>query len=186
MGRLRERSLSAIKAGTTHGKEKTGQNSCWKKQQTRSSKTRLAAGKKASRNLEELELFREVRDLRFGGSLMRQAFASGKLGDWADFLDNEKLSVRARVNVRECSSEVEQEDENRTTIAQQIVEKSADFLRRTIVPDEGKERSHCRSCAHTATDSRVKTTSGVFRARRRSNVIGGVRSAGGQCNCRNK
>ena len=72
---------------------------------------------------EDLELLREVGDLKFDASLMRQAFTAGELGDWATFLFNEKLNVWASVNVRECYSELEQEDENRKTFVQQILQK---------------------------------------------------------------
>ena len=113
-------------------------------------------------NTEELELLREVMDdLRFDGSLMRQPLAAGKLGDWAGFLEDEKLSVRASVKVRECHNEVEQEDEIRKTVAQQILQKNTDFLRRIIVPVEGQGGGlHCRVCAHIATGTLLKTSGG--------------------------
>ena len=113
VGRFRERSFSAINVGTIHGQEKLG------------------------------DLLRAVRDWGLDGSLMRQALAPRKLGDWADFLENKKVSVWASVKVRECNSEVEQEDEHRKTIAQQIVHRSTDFLRRIIVPVRRARRGHC-------------------------------------------
>ena len=102
---------------------------------------------------EDLELLREVGDLKFDASLMRQAFTAGKLGDWAAFLENEKLSVWASVNVRECDSELEQEDENRKTFGAADPAEGSRQL-------EGREGSHCRTYALTANDSRLKTTSG--------------------------
>ena len=42
---------------------------------------------------EELELLRHSTDLRFDGSLMRQAYNVGKSGDWRGFLENDKLSA---------------------------------------------------------------------------------------------
>ena len=56
---------------------------------------------------------------------MRQIYYAGKSGDWEthleEFLGNGKLSVWASVKVRECFSVVEQEDEGRESIAQDIL-----------------------------------------------------------------
>ena len=51
---------------------------------------------------------------------------------------NDKLRVWSSVTVRECYSEVEQEDDGRRSIAQQIVYTSTDVLTRIIVPVEGQ------------------------------------------------
>ena len=71
-------------------------------------------------------------DLRLEGSLMRQAFKAGKAGDWTEYLENDRLSAWSCVELRECHSEVEQEDEDRNSIAQLILQKSTDFLSRII------------------------------------------------------
>ena len=73
---------------------------------------------------------------------MREAFAAGKMVDCANFIEHDELSVRASVKVRECHSEVEQEDDNRTTIAQHIV----DFLRRIVVASRRARRDHTVVC----------------------------------------
>ena len=59
------------------------------------------------------------------------------------------------MNFRECFSEVEQEDEERKSIAQQILQ-NTDFLRRVIVPVE----EHGEVTFSFATDTRLKTTPG--------------------------
>ena len=66
-------------------------------------------------------------------------FEAGKAGDWADVLDNNKLSAWSSVKLRECHSEVEQEDEDRKSITRLFLRKSAHFLRRIIVPVDGQE-----------------------------------------------
>ena len=74
---------------------------------------------------EELELLQHSTNLRFGGFLMRQAFDAGKSGDWANymevFLESGKLSVWTSAKVRECSNEVEQENEDQQSIVQEIL-----------------------------------------------------------------
>ena len=64
-----------------------------------------AAGKRnhhtAKRCMEELELLREIKNLRFDGSSMRQVFEAGNAGDWADFLKHGKLGLWAGVRVCE-------------------------------------------------------------------------------------
>ena len=87
---------------------------------------------------EELQLARRSSDLRFGCVPMRRAYHAGKSGDGAhcldNFLGNGTLSVWASAKVRECNSEVEQEDEGRQSSAQETLRKGTDFLRRIIVP----------------------------------------------------
>ena len=55
------------------------------------------------------------------------------------FLENGKFTVWTREKVEECCNEVEQEDEERQSIVQDILRKRTDFLRRIIVPVEGQE-----------------------------------------------
>ena len=55
------------------------------------------------------------------GSIMRKALHGGKSENWAEFL-------KASVKVRECHTEVDQEDEGRRIIAQQILQKKELFL----------------------------------------------------------
>ena len=82
---------------------------------------------------------REVGSLRFDGSLMRHARE--------DFLKTGTLSFWAGVKVRELFNEVEQIDEDRKSIAQSILQRSTNFLRRIIVPIEGQGGSHYHTCA---------------------------------------
>ena len=49
-----------------------------------------------------------------------------------------ELSMWAGVNVRECNNEVESEDGGRLSIAQDILRRSTDFLRRIIAPVRGQ------------------------------------------------
>ena len=72
---------------------------------------------------------------------MRRACEAVKPGDWNNYLEvffkDDRLSMWARVEVRECYNEVELEDEGRISIAQDILGKSTDFLRRLIAPSDG-------------------------------------------------
>ena len=69
------------------------------------------------------------------------------MGDWAVFHKHDKLSAWTGGNVRECYNEVEQEDEDRPGIAQDILQMSTDFLRRIILPVDGqKKRGHLVVC----------------------------------------
>ena len=90
---------------------------------------------------EELELVRHCSDLSFGGFLMRRAYYRVKPGDKENYLEvflkDDTLSIWASVRVRECYNEVEIEDEGRVSVAQDILRKSADFLRRINAPSDG-------------------------------------------------
>ena len=52
-------------------------------------------------------------------------------------MKDDKLSMWAIVKVRECCDGVDLEDESRLSIAQDILRKSTDFLRRIIAPCDG-------------------------------------------------
>ena len=57
---------------------------------------------------------------------------------FGQFLRNGKLRGWRRARVRECYNKVEQEEEDRQSIAQDILRKSTEFMRRSIVPVEGQ------------------------------------------------
>ena len=108
---------------------------------------------------EEIELVRHCTDLRFQGVPMRQAYSAGKSGDWANYLEvflgSGKLSAWASAKVREWYNEVEQEDEGRQIVVQDMLRKSKDFLWRIIVPFKGQEGvtlsyvcPRCHRCPH--------------------------------------
>ena len=128
---------SCEECGSSPQSRKDGSELSWKMQRRRGVRGQTTGGNMRPFQ-EELELLRHSKDLRFEGSLMRQAFCAGKSGDWGNFLENEGLSAWTSVKVRECHSEVEQEDDGRKSIAQQILYNSTDFLRRIIVPVEGQ------------------------------------------------
>ena len=54
-----------------------------------------------------------------------------------ELLGRNKRSIWTSAKVRECYSEVEQEDEGRVSIAQAILRKSTGFLRRITAPIDG-------------------------------------------------
>ena len=53
------------------------------------------------------------------------------------FLKDDRLSIGASVKVRECYNEKELEDEGRKGFAQDLLQKGADFSRRSITPSDG-------------------------------------------------
>ena len=69
---------------------------------------------------EELEFFRNIKDLRFDGSSMRKSYRAGKDGDWEVFLRHEKFSAWASVKVRECYNEAEQKEDDLQTLCRKV------------------------------------------------------------------
>ena len=69
---------------------------------------------------------------------MRRACHAGRSGNWEsytnEFQKDGKLSAWASFKVRECYENVESEEKDRLSIAQDILHKSTDFLRRIIAP----------------------------------------------------
>ena len=82
---------------------------------------RTAGGNTRRRSSRSLSFCLHTTDLRFGCTLMLQAYNAGKSGGWANYLEvflgNGKLSEWASAKVRECYNDVEQEDEDRPSIA---------------------------------------------------------------------
>ena len=62
------------------------------------------------------------------------------------------------MKIHECHHEVRQEDDQRKSIVQQILQKSTDFLRRTIAPVPNV-------CPYVCIVSQLKTQSGGFLTR---------------------
>ena len=65
------------------------------------------------------------------------------------------MTGSTRGQLRECYCEVDQEDEKRKSIVQQILQKNTDLLRRIIIPVEGQggvmlssEYPHCQRYPH--------------------------------------
>ena len=79
------------------------------------------------------------------------------------------------MKVRECNNEVEQEDDARQSIAQQILQKSTDFLTRIIVPVErdATRRLNCKTEATLSIAQDILRNSTDF-LRRIFAPIGGV------------
>ena len=128
---------------------------------------------------EELELVRHCNDLRFAGVLMRRACYAEKSDDWKnsldEFLGNDILSIWVIAKVKEIYSEVEQRDEGRRSIAQDILWKSTEFQRRIIAPVGGQGAGTLSCVCLIAADARLKTTfGGSPRCMVRGSAAGGV------------
>ena len=65
------------------------------------------------------------------------------------------------VKLKECYYQAKQDNDQRRSIVQQMLQKGTDFLRRIISPAEGQ--AGVTLCALIATDTRVKITSGGSR-----------------------
>ena len=132
---------------------------------------------------EELDLARHSTDPRLEGVSVRRANNAVKSGDWAnfweEFLGKGKLSRWAGAKVRECHSEVEQEDRGRLLVAQDISRQNTDFSRRIIVPVEeqgGVTLSYvCPHCHCCPLEDCIRV--GPFRARTEVQVVCGLRQA---------
>ena len=57
-------------------------------------------------------------------------------------MKSDRPNAWTSAKLRECHNEVEQEDEERKSIVQQILQKSTDFLGRILVPVEGRGGGH--------------------------------------------
>ena len=89
-----------------------------------------------------------------------------KASNWAEFLENDKLGACSSVKLRECYSEVEQEDDDRKSISQVILRKKHGLLEADHrASRKDKEGSQCRMCARIAIDTCLKITSGGYQRR---------------------
>ena len=119
--------------------------------------------------------------MHLAGTLVWLAMKTGEEHDLSELVNSKGLNAWTRVKIHECHHEVRQEDDQRKSVVQQILQKSTDFLRRIIAPVGGQGGSHCRTYALTAIVSRLKVTSGgVRRGTGRNSVTGGARRGGGQ------
>ena len=87
----------------------------------------------------EFELLRVSNDMRWDGTWMRPAIMARKAGEWADLVKCDKLNVWTSAKLRECYSEVEQEDDERQSIC------AADSAEEHGLP-EADRRASRRTC----------------------------------------
>ena len=92
---------------------------------------------------EELELLRVSGDVRLDDTLMRQAIKGGTAGGRSELVKGDRLNAWTSAKLRECYSEVEQEDEERKSTVQQILQKSTDF------PEADHRSSRMAARVHT-------------------------------------
>ena len=121
-----------------------GQKEVGKKMVGRSDERGAVGDKKSWQHeslYKEVEFLRVSSDLRLDGTLRRQATQvakAAKADDWTDLVESDRLNTWTSAKQRECHSEMDQEDEERKTIVQQILQKSTELLRWIIVPVEGQ------------------------------------------------
>ena len=96
--------------------------------------------------------------------MARSAIKAGRADDGSELMNSDELNPWMMAKLKESYYQAKQDDDQRKSSVQQMMQKSTDFPRRIIVPVvQDREGSHCRTCAHTVTDTRWKTTSGVSR-----------------------
>ena len=103
-------------------------------------------------------------------------------GDWACLVKSDKLNEWASAKLRECCSEVEQEDEERKVFVQNILQKSTDFLGGSSCQLKDKGRVTSYVCPHC---HRYPSSGGSHRSTRGSSATGGAQRCGGQYDWRN-
>ena len=64
--------------------------------------------------------------------------AAGGDNDWLELVKSKDFHAWTSVKVQECNHEVRQQDDQRKSMVQQILQKSADFRRRIIAPVGGQ------------------------------------------------
>ena len=90
---------------------------------------------------EELALLRESGSLHLAGTMVRRAMLKKTTG--RRLLKSTDLQAWTSVKLQEWYHE---EDDERKTIVQQILQKSTDILTRIIAPVGGQGGWHCRTC----------------------------------------
>ena len=76
---------------------------------------------------EELELLRVSSGMRLEGTMIPEAMKAGTAGDWSVWLKTDKLDAWTRVKIQEFCNEAKQEDDERKSIVQQILQRCTDF-----------------------------------------------------------
>ena len=127
MGSVFVWSSSLEKFGNNSQSRKCGAERFWKMQKK---VTRLETGGRWQHEYkEELELLRHSNDLCLAGVLLRQACDADKASDWANYLEvfpgSGMLRVWTSAKLRECDNEMEQEDEDREGIVQDMRQQRA-------------------------------------------------------------
>ena len=131
-----------------------------------------------------MEQVKRSADADCGLQMMRRGYLAMKNGSWDDFEERyrkEGTSEWTFERIREACEKVAKDEVGRLGIAQEILRKSTDFLRRIIAPVDGME-SRCRLLVRIVTASRFRTTFDEFlqgtataATERRSTATGGVR-----------
>ena len=135
-----------------------------------------------------LEQVKRSADTDCGSQTMRRAYSAMKLGNWESFKEERrkvgKLCEWTFKRLREACEKVAMDGIDRLGIAQEMLRKSTDFLRRIIATSQRNGRSHHVVCLPTLQQFPLGglTTFGWWYSRdtetvtkeRRSIAIGGV------------
>ena len=127
---------------------------------------------------EYLEQVKCCNDTDCTHGMRKQGFFALKSGEWQEYKNTfrKEVQVSERVfdRIKEAFEKVAKDEAIKLSAVQEIMTRSADYMRRIVAPAGGKETSRCHTCARV-TVSRWKTTFGGS-LRGKSIQIGGVRS----------
>ena len=70
--------------------------------------------------------------------MVRKAIRTARADDWPELLRRDELNPWTWVKLQGCYYEVRQDEDQRRSIVQKIMQNSTDFLRRIIVPVQGQ------------------------------------------------
>ena len=80
---------------------------------------------------------RANKNLHLPGVTVRSVVKAGLADDWSELIRSEELNPWMMAQLKERHSQARQEDEQRKSIAQLVLQRSTDFLRRITAPVKG-------------------------------------------------
>ena len=110
--------------------------------------------------------------------MVRRAMKAGRVHDWSEVMKSEELNPCTMAKLKESHIQVRQDDDQRKSVVQQIMQKSADFLRRTVEATEGQRRVTpsyvCPNCHRYPLEEYIWWISTVYE---KNSATGGARHA---------
>ena len=78
------------------------------------------------------------KNMQLAGMMVRRAIRAGRSDNWSELMKSDELNPWMMAKLQESYHQARQEDDQRKSIVQQVMQKSTDFLRRIIAPAEGQ------------------------------------------------
>ena len=70
--------------------------------------------------------------------MVRKAVKAGRADEWSELMKSDEFTPWMMTKLQESCYQAKQDDDQRKSVARQIMQRSTDFLRRIIVPVEGQ------------------------------------------------